>query len=73
MRFRIFRTSDLDNCPCREAVFNREKNEYNIEFNTLDELLDFSKKYGNLVFLPRNRYGNEMEIPAIEIYDDYRE
>jgi hypothetical protein len=47
MRFSITRTSDWQNCPCRESVFNRETQEYNIEINTLEELVAFAKKYGN--------------------------
>ena len=73
MRFRITRTSDWKNCPCREAVFNRETQEYNIEINTLEELVAFAKKYGELVFKDDNLYGKEKDIPSIEIYDDYRE
>ena len=73
MRFRITRTSDWKNCPCREAVFNMETQEYNIEINTLEELVAFAKKYGKLVFYDDNFYGKEKDIPSIEIYDDYRE
>ena len=73
MRFRITRTSDWQNCPCRESVFNRETQEYNIEINTLEELVAFSKKYGELVFKDDNDYGKEKDIPSIEIYDSYRE
>ena len=73
MRFGITRTSDCENCPCRESVFNRETQEYNIEINTLEELVAFAKKYGELVFKDDNYYGKEKDIPSIEIYDDYRE
>ena len=73
MRFRIKRTSDRKNCPCRESVFNRETQEYNIEINTLEELVAFSEKYGELILKDDNYYGKEKYIPSIEIYDDYRE
>ena len=73
MRFSITRTSDWQNCPCRESVFNRETQEYNIEINTLEELVAFAKKYGDLVLKDDNDYGKEKDIPSIEIYDDYRE
>ena len=73
MRFKITRTSDWENCPCRESVFNRETQEYNIEINTLEDLVAFAKKYGKLIFMDNNFYGEEKDIPSIEIYDDYRE
>lgn len=74
MRFGITRTSDWEkNCPCKESVFNKETQEYNIEINTLEELVAFARKYGKLVFTDDNFYGEETDIPSIEIYDDYRE
>lgn len=41
-----------------------------IEINSLEELLEFQKKYGDLVL--QHSMWNE-EIPEIEIYDYYRE
>ena len=38
-----------------------------VEINTIEELKEFSEKYGKLVF------SCEEGIQAIEIYDDYRE
>lgn len=42
-----------------------------MEFYTLDELMDFVKQNERVVIFPPNEY-NEWK-PEIEIYDDYRE
>lgn len=45
-----------------------------VSLNTLEELVDFFKKHGNLIL--RKAYdsdGDGSGLPAIEIYDDYRE
>jgi hypothetical protein len=41
-----------------------------VEINSLEELTEFSKKYGALVFQQPWR---NSEFPSLEIYDDYRE
>lgn len=43
---------------------------WSVEFNTLDELMEFYDKYGNIVI--KNCMWNET-YKEIEIYDDYRE
>jgi predicted RNA-binding protein associated with RNAse of E/G family len=74
MRFKISRTSGWDNDPpCKEAYTLPE--EYNpkdhyhkwyIDINSLDELIKFVDKYGDIVVSTEND-------PYIEIYDTYRE
>lgn len=65
MQFKIRRTSEYSGgSPCIEAVKIAEE-EYEVEINTLEQLLDFSKRHGDLVF--------KGDPPSIEIYDDYRE
>lgn len=43
--------------------------EWRIEIKSLDELIEFIKKYGECVV----SYNEGNEMPAIEIYDAYRE
>ena len=70
MKFKLTKTSDK---------FRESTDEKEIEFNTLDELLDFIQKHDNEVIItPPYRIpclnGNIIEEPwGIEIYDDYRE
>jgi len=74
MKFEITRISDsLSNKkPCEGAYSEPvkgdwlgRKNQWFIDFNSLEELLKFIEKEGHIVV---SNYG-----PAIEIYDDYRE
>ena len=81
MKFIIGRTSIWnDSSPCEEAVKVQLKNNrsnrteeyyirHEIEINTIEELFEFSKKHGKLVFAAKA----SEELPYIEIYDDYRE
>ena len=82
MKFIIERTSiwNDDEPPCEEAVMVKTEDQrlnrvgeyyihYEIEINTLEELFEFSKKHGKLVFVAEA----SEELPYIEIYDDYRE
>jgi hypothetical protein len=65
VKFRIYRTSFY--CapaePCEEAF--QESGLWFVEIATLEELIAFSAKHGDLVF--------HAEGDTIEIYDDYRE
>jgi len=69
MLFEIHRASDdSDESPCEEArkvcrPDAKGGDYWQVEINTIEELVAFSKKYGNLVFDPR----------SIWIYDDYME
>lgn len=58
MKFIITMTSDWE--------YKRE-----MEFHTLDELIDFVKQNGSIIIFPPNEYNNGETV--IEIYDDYRE
>lgn len=82
MKFTIHRTSIWcgNEPPCEEAVMVKTENQrlnyaekyrihYEIKINTLEELFEFSKKHGKLVFIAEA----SEELPYIEIYDDYRE
>ena len=64
MKFRVTRASDYwgnNNVQCEEA---KEINGYfYIEINTIEQLIDFIKKYGEIV----------MWEDQIEIYDMWRE
>ena len=66
MRFKLARTSDN---------FSVTYEEKEIEFNTLEELLDFVQKEGEEVIVtPPNYHGVGFPIMwQLEIYDDYRE
>lgn len=57
------------NCPggCKKDY---KKSRWVMEFNTLEELLDFRKKYGELVICSDIYYS---DLYVIEIYDSYRE
>ena len=48
-----------------------DKKGWVIEINSLEELIEFSKEYGELVV--SNFTSTNYEVPTIEIYDDYRE
>lgn len=67
MKFEVTRTSGGEESPCDEA-FVDGKNEWNedlyfVEFNTIEELVEFTNKYGKII----------LKDDWIEIYDDYRE
>ena len=74
MRFVIRRTSDWDNKPpCKEAYVLPEEYDphawyhtWHIDINSLDELIKFVNKYGEIVVSTEND-------PYIEIYDTNRE
>lgn len=76
MKFLVTRTSLYNrwgsNSPCKEA--KQEMSEdgpiWTIEINTLEELINFRKKYGDII-LTISIYP-EIDY-KIEIYDDYRE
>lgn len=68
MKFKIYRTSDMypEVPPCQEAVLKKKgqwSNGYEIEINTLEELMGLISKYGSVV----------LSSETLEIYDDYRE
>lgn len=58
----------------KEQVYDKWFEEYTdkyfIEINSLEELMEFQKDYGDIVITENMRYG---EMKEIEIYDDYRE
>ena len=78
MDFIVIRTSSPHNIqPCSEAVPIETKTPttgrpmivWKVQLNTLEDILNFSKKYGELIIDNSYNEGN----PSIEIYDDYRE
>lgn len=78
MNFIVIRTSSPHNIqPCPEAVPIEKKTPitgrsmivWKVQLDTLEDILNFSKKYGELII--DSSYDNEN--PSIEIYDDYRE
>ena len=73
MKFIVSRTSiwSDEESPCKEAkkeTFDDNEIDWIIEINSLDELIQFSEKYGELIIT-----GNYKGLKEIEIYDDYRE
>ena len=94
MKFKVCRTSDClcdKGKPCEEAkyekvecrsLYNGDKrliDYYVVEINSLEELIDFVKKYGCIILDESNdpKYFEDFSKPIplyeIEIYDDYRE
>jgi len=72
MRFKLDRSSRYGNDPinCNKAIpvgkapdCDWESQEYEIEINALDELIEFIGEVGTLI----------VTKDSIEIYDDYRE
>ena len=76
MKFKISRTSLWHReKPCEEATLtndvDRNKLPYWIlEINSLDDLIKFIEKYKRIV-IEDEAYN--IDLPEIEIYDDYRE
>ena len=65
MKFNIYRTSDMfpEFPPCQEAVLKEKgewSNDYEIEINTLEELMGLISKYGSVV----------LSSETLEIYDN---
>lgn len=85
MIFEIDRSSvwsiDPDNSPAEGAVFvkpngDRRYGYWAMEFNTLQDILDFMEKEKEDIIITRNgRHAVPDRYPpyCIEIYDDYRE
>lgn len=81
MKFAVRRTSDLlsEKPPCEEAVLVERENDcfrwirsiYEVELNTLDELIEFTKKHEGAVVLITD--DGDRDKYYLEIYDDYRE
>lgn len=79
MRFLITRTSDYGgkNPPCEGAImlYKDEKSaecEWEIEINSLEELLQLSVKTVQPLILFAQDY-DKGNVPELEIYDYYRE
>jgi hypothetical protein len=71
MRFEISRASLHFNekiKPCNNAIFNKDKNRWEIEINTVEELVNLDDD--GVVVSPENQYN---PLPTIIIYDDYIE
>jgi len=63
MKFSVKRTSEWRGCrPCPEA--KGETGEWYVEFSTLEELMFFVEKRGDVII---------SKYMSIEIYDGYRE
>lgn len=75
MKFEVERTSDIfgHEPPCKEAVLVDDKSAfktYTMEINSLEELMEFIKKNGEIVITPPHTSSN---LYIIEIYDTWRE
>jgi hypothetical protein len=71
MEFRIIRSSQFsDEKPRNVKGIYKKKDNWYIKINTLEELIDFYKQYGDLII--SENWDNKKEM-QIEIYDDYRE
>lgn len=82
MKFRVERTSNLFGRtprPCAGAKLLNpntpewESSVWEIELNTLEELVEFVKKNGALVVSHDEREQSDYRGTTIEIYDTYRE
>lgn len=65
MEFQVFRTSGRYERPCEMCYLRNGR--YMTTINDLDDLIEFSKKYGEIVIY------DEHGVPQLEIYDDWRE
>lgn len=76
MKFIITRTSDYGkNPPCEGAVLlykDEESAEWEIEINSLEELLQLSAKTAEPLIIFAQGY-DKGNVPELEIYDNYRE
>lgn len=71
MEFRVIRSSQFSDEKPRDVknIYEKGDNWY-VKINTLEELISFEKKYGDLII--SENWDNKKEM-QIEIYDDYRE
>lgn len=78
MRFEIWRTSECYNekLPVEGAVlvesefvreYNYYHNSYEIEVNSLEELVGLVKKVGHSIVIHEGEFG---ELPSLEIHDE---
>jgi hypothetical protein len=72
MQFRVWRTypDSSGNPPCEGAKKVDDSMLWAIEINTLEDLLAFSRKHGEIIVGSNPKVH---ENPTIEIYDYYRE
>ena len=74
MLFRVYRTScwgGSEAKPCENAIFNKEEEEWVVEINSLEELLELIEEQDEDIIIKTKRSGYSFQ--TIEIYDDYRE
>ena len=71
MKFRVIRSSQWnDDKPRQVKELYKEGKYWYVIINTLEELIKFYEKYGDLII--SQNWDNKEEM-QIEIYDDYRE
>ena len=71
MEFRVFRTSQWSDTKPKNVKEAYKKGKYwFVKIDTLEELINFYKKYGGIIITQSWHNKEEMQI---EIYDDYRE
>ena len=70
MKFYCERTSKFVGQPCDEAERVNDLT-YTIEINSLEQLMDFIDRHGEVVVFPSEPDGRP--LPTIEIYDTWRE
>lgn len=69
MKFIIHRASEpWGGCPCEEARYNEAINDWEIELNTFDELIELCRRYGKIIV----DTGWNESCNYIEIYDYWR-
>lgn len=82
MKFRVNRTSDFFGRtpqPCAGATLLNpdapewEESVWEVELNTLEDLVDFIKKNGEVVISHDEREQSDYKSTTLEIYDTYRE
>ena len=80
MKFIIERVASWKNKPCKNAVLKERKkidfagnyDIWEIEVNTVEELMAIIEETGEPIILSRESY-NYKDMPLIQIYDDYIE
>ena len=70
MKFYCERTSKIWGRPCDEAT-QVDEYTYTIEINSLEQLMSFVDRHGDVVIIPPN--DDNKKLPTIEIYDTWRE
>ena len=74
MTFEIWKTSDYDERPCKNAKLAKdEANQFVIDIDTLEELMELIEKTERKRIVLFSKDDSIGDLPGIEVYDTYRE